>query len=197
MNTSELQINKKLSRILTQVSPKVGSVYKNLKKKRIKSPKFPTKNKSDLPFGCEKSDLNKDLSNEETFNLFMKSDGFKDKKEIYISFYYYNKFLCKVYKIMMNKLKNKFDKLALKHNISKEAQRNYWKICEKDLNNYLDKMNDKSDERILSYMDGCCIKSKLRFQLFIISYRIFWDKNMKYIKHKCTTKFNNQLKNFN
>ncbi|SBT57361.1 RAD protein (Pv-fam-e) [Plasmodium ovale wallikeri] len=195
LNALKIQSSVGFIRTLAEVSPNADSVYEKLKMKKIKRPKTCATYKAILQYGCNESDLNKDLSNEEVFDLFMNFGSFSGKKEIYISFYYYNKLLVKFYNIMIQRLKNNFTKLASEHEISMEAQSNYWDECEKDLRNTLEFMNCESQERIDSYIDKCRSKSKLRFQLFIIFYRIFWNKYMENIEAKWNKKFYNELKN--
>ncbi|SBS82719.1 RAD protein (Pv-fam-e) [Plasmodium ovale curtisi] len=181
LNTRELQSRTSCSRKLAEISRETDSVFKSLKEKYT------------FPYGCRKADISKNLTKEEMLQTILSYSSFSSKKEIYITVYYYNKYLNGLYKEMVSKLKEEYKNLASTHGISKEDQRIFWTDCQEDLNNYLEKMNDKCHKHLSSRIKGSCMNNKLCFILFLYKYRKRWNNGMKKIEKKWINNFKSQI----
>ncbi|SCP04071.1 Plasmodium exported protein, unknown function [Plasmodium ovale] len=176
--SSELQPCSIRIRLLTEFSTNENSIPGQNTLETNKISNIFIQKKSDPPFGCTESDLDKTLTKNELDDLIISYNTQLNEREMYIIFYYHNQLMNESFKEMAKNLKDKLEKLGLENGISQNDLNKYLEALEKYLNSTLTKWNELSYKNIVSKIQNRKEVPKAFYKIYLYNSRMTWKKGM-------------------
>ncbi|SBT57362.1 RAD protein [Plasmodium ovale wallikeri] len=184
--SSELQKCSIRTRLLTEFSTNENSIPGQNTLETNKINNIFIQKKSDPPFGCTETDLDKTLTKNELDDLIISYNSQLNEKEMYIIFYYHNQLMNESYKEMAKNLKDKLEKLGLENDISQNDLNKYMETMEKYLNSTLAKWNELSYKNIVSKIQNRKEAPKAFYKIYLYNCRMNWKKGMTKLQESWT-----------